>query len=111
MPEIGRTRVIVPERIQRGDIIRVQIVIQHPMDTGFFRDANAMVIPAWFINDVRVLYGDAEVARFEWTSGISRDPMVAFQLRAEREGTLSVHSSDNRGNAYQGSAEIKFATT
>ncbi|HEY7681176.1 MAG TPA: thiosulfate oxidation carrier complex protein SoxZ [Gemmatimonadales bacterium] len=111
MPETGKTRVVLPERIQRGDVIRVQVVMQHPMDTGFFRDANANMIPAWFINDVRVLYGDAEVARFEWTSGISKDPMVAFQLKAEQEGTLTVLSKDNRGSEFKGTAEIKFATT
>lgn len=102
---------MLPGRIQRGDVIRVQVVMQHPMDTGFFRDANANFIPAWFISDVRVLYGDTEVARFEWTSGISRDPMVAFQLRADREGVLTVRSKDSRGSEFQGSAEIKFATT
>jgi sulfur-oxidizing protein SoxZ len=111
MLETGKTRVLVPERIQRDDVIRVQVLIQHPMDTGFFRDANANIIPAYFVTDVRVLYGEAEVARFEWTSGISRDPMVAFQLRASREDALTVVSRDNRGNEYRGSAEIKFVTT
>lgn len=111
MREIGKTKIVLPERIQRGDVIRVQIVMQHPMDTGFFRDANANMIPAWFINDVRVRFGETEIARFEWTSGISRDPMVAFQYKAEQEGTLSVVSRDNRGSEFQGSAELKFTTT
>ncbi len=111
MLETGKTRIILPERIQRGDVVRVRVVIQHPMDTGFFRDANAEIIPAWFIKDVRVLFGDAEVARFEWTSGISRDPMVAFNLKPENEGTLTVVSRDNRDSEFRGSTEIKFATT
>src|SRR5512143_1186240 len=111
MPETGRTKIVVPERIQRDDVIRVQVVIQHPMDTGFFRDANANIIPPWFIQDVRVKYGEVEVARFEWTSGISKDPMVSFRLRAEQEAPLTVVSRDNRGSEYSGSTEIKFATT
>lgn len=111
MPETGRTKVVVPERIQRGDVIRVQVVVQHPMDTGFFRDANANMIPAWFISDVRVLYGEEEIASFEWTSGISKDPMVSFQLRADREAMLTVISKDNRQAEFRGAAEIKFATT
>jgi sulfur-oxidizing protein SoxZ len=111
MAEIGKTKIVLPERIQRGDVIRVQVLMQHPMDTGFFRDANANIIPAWFISEVRVRYGDQEVARFEWTSGISKDPMVAFPLRADAEGTLTVLSKDSRGSEFQGSAEIKFATT
>lgn len=111
MPEIGKTKIVLPDRIQRGDVIRVQAVVQHPMDTGFFRDANAELIPPWFINDVRILYGADEVARFEWTSGISRDPMVSFQLRAEREAPLTFVWRDNRGAEYRTSADIKFATT
>lgn len=111
MPETGKTRVVVPERIQRGDVIRVQVVVQHPMDTGLFRDANAEIIPAYFINDVQIQYGDEQVARFEWTTGISKDPLVSFQLRAEKEALLTVISKDNRGHEFSGSAEIKFATT
>jgi sulfur-oxidizing protein SoxZ len=110
MVEIGRTRVVVPERIQKGDLIRVQVVVQHPMDTGFFRDANAEIIPAYFIKDVVVKYGDDEIATFEWTSGVSKDPMVAFKLKAEHEGPLTFIWRDNKGGEYTGSAEIKFAT-
>ncbi|MGH7539271.1 MAG: thiosulfate oxidation carrier complex protein SoxZ [Gemmatimonadales bacterium] len=110
MADLGTTRIVVPERIRRGDVIRVLVVIQHSMDTGFFRDANANIIPAWFINDVRVRYGADEIARFEWTSGISRDPMVSFRLRAEQEATLAVVSRDNQGGEFRGTTEIKFAT-
>jgi sulfur-oxidizing protein SoxZ len=111
MPETGRTKIVVPDRIQRGDNIRVQVLVQHPMDTGFFRDANANIIPPWFIKDVVVRYGDAEIATFEWTSGISKDPMVSFQLKADKEAPLTFVSRDNRGNEFSGTAEIKFATT
>jgi sulfur-oxidizing protein SoxZ len=110
MMEIGRTRVVVPERIQKNDVIRVQVVVQHPMDTGFFRDANAVIIPPYFIKDVVVKYGDEEVASFEWTSGISKDPMVAFQLKAEKEAPLTFLWRDNKGAEYTGSTEIKFVT-
>lgn len=110
MLETGKTKIVLPARIARGDVIRVQVAVQHPMDTGFFRDANAVIIPAWFIHDVRVRLGDEEIARFEWTSGISRDPVVSFQLKAEREGPLTFHWTDNRGREYSGTAEIKFAT-
>ncbi len=108
MPETGKSRIVVPERIQKGDIIKVQAVVQHPMDTGFFRDANAEIIPPWFIKDVVVKYGDTEVARFEWTSGISKDPIIAFQMRAEQEAPLTFTWRDNRDREYTGSTEIKF---
>jgi sulfur-oxidizing protein SoxZ len=110
MAETGKAKIVIPDRIQKGDAIRVQTIVQHPMDTGFFRDANAELIPPWFINDVRVLYGDAEIARFEWTSGISKDPTVSFLLRADREAPLTFVWRDNKGAEYRSAIDIKFAT-
>jgi sulfur-oxidizing protein SoxZ len=111
MREIGKAKIVIPDRIAKGDVIRVQAIIQHPMDTGFFRDANANIIPAYFINDVTVAYGDAEVAHFEWTSGVSRDPMVAFLLTADREAPLTMTWKDNKGGVYQSSVKISFASS
>ncbi|MEO8029428.1 MAG: thiosulfate oxidation carrier complex protein SoxZ [Gemmatimonadota bacterium] len=108
--EIGKGKILIPDHIAQGDVIRVQAVVQHPMDTGFFRDANANMIPPYFMKDVTVTYGEAEVARFEWTSGVSKDPMIAFPLRADREALLTFTYTDNRGTSYQISVPIAFQT-
>lgn len=108
--EIGKGKIVIPERIAPGEVIRVQAVVQHPMDTGFFRDANADIIPAFFMQSVTVTYGDVEVAQFEWTSGVSRDPMIAFPLRADREAPLTFTYRDNRGTSYQTTVPIAFQT-
>ena len=111
MSEIGKAKIVVPDRITQGSVIKVLSVIQHPMDTGFFRDANAELIPPYFIQKVVVTYGDAEVAQFEWTSGISRDPMVTFMLKADREAALTMTWSDNKGGVYSASVPIAFASS
>jgi sulfur-oxidizing protein SoxZ len=49
------------------------------------------------------------VARFEWTSGISRDPVVTFSLKADREGPLTMTWKDNKGGVYTQTANIAFA--
>jgi sulfur-oxidizing protein SoxZ len=106
---IGEARIRVPDRISRGDTIVVNSIISHPMDTGFFRTADGQPIPAYFIRDVRVKYGDQEIARFEWTSGISRDPIVSFTLKVDREAALTIVWSDNKGAVYSRSVGIAFA--
>jgi sulfur-oxidizing protein SoxZ len=111
MPEIGKAKIIVPDRITKGEVIRVTTIVQHPMDTGFFRDANANIIPPYFIQDVSVTYGDAEIARFEWTSGVSRDPMISFTIRADRAAPLTLTWKDNKGGVYQASADISFTAS
>ena len=109
-PLPGKARIRVPSRIVRGQIIRVHAIVSHPMDTGFFRTARGEPIPAYFIKDVVVTYGDQEVARFQWTSGISRDPVISFTLRADREGPLTMVWSDNKGGVFTQSADIAFAS-
>jgi sulfur-oxidizing protein SoxZ len=109
-PSIGEARIRVPDQVVQGDVIVVNAIISHPMHTGFFRDADGQPIPAYFIEHVVVTYGDREVARFRWTSGISRDPIVSFTLRADREAPLTMVWTDNQGGVFKQSADIKFAS-
>ena len=107
---IGEARIKVPDRITRGDVIVVNSIISHPMDTGFFRNAEGDPIPAYFIREVVVTYGEQEVARFEWTSGISRDPVVSFTLKADTEGPLTMVWTDNKGATFKQSVNIRFVS-
>ena len=87
---VGEAKILLPLSVTRNAVIDVRALLVHPMDTGFFRDASGNPIPAYFVNAVTVLYGGEQVARFEWTSGISRDPFVRFPLRASREAPVQV---------------------
>ena len=108
---IGEARIRVPDRITKGETITVHAIVTHPMDTGFFRTREGAPIPAYFIKDVAVRYAGEEIARFAWTSGISRDPVVTFPLRADREGALEMVWTDNRGDVFRQSVPIAFAAT
>jgi thiosulfate oxidation carrier complex protein SoxZ len=106
---IGDARIRIPDRIARGDLIIVNAIVAHPMDTGFFRTAEGQPIPAFFIKDVVVTYGDESVARFEWTSGVSKDPIVSFTLTADKEAPLTMVWTDSKGGVYRQSVAIAFA--
>ena len=107
---IGEARIKVPNRITRGEVIIVNSIISHPMDTGFFRNAEGDPIPAYFIKEVVVTYGEQEVARFEWSSGISRDPVVSFTVKADKEAPLTMVWTDNKGAAFKQSVGISFVS-
>ena len=106
---IGDARIRIPDRIARGDLIIVNAIVVHPMDTGFFRTADGQPIPAYFIKDVVVTYGDEPVARFEWTSGVSKDPIVSFTVKADKEAPLTMVWTDSKGGVYRQSVAIAFA--
>jgi sulfur-oxidizing protein SoxZ len=108
--DIGEARIRVPSRITQDDLITVNAIISHPMDTGLFRTAEGAPIPAYFIKHVVVTYGSQEIARFEWTSGISRDPLVSFTVKADKEAPLTMVWTDNKGAVFRQSANISFGT-
>jgi len=110
MGAVGDARIKVPDHIAKGDAIIVNSIISHPMDTGFFRTADGQPIPAWFIKDVVVTYAGQEIARFEWTSGISRDPVVSFLLKADKEGPLTMVWTDNKGSSFTKTVDITFTS-
>jgi sulfur-oxidizing protein SoxZ len=107
---IGDARIRIPDRITRGDLITVNAIVSHPMDTGFFRTADGQPIPAFFIKDVVVTYGREQVARFEWTSGVSRDPIVSFTLTADKEAPLTMVWTDTKGGVYKRTVDVAFAS-
>lgn len=103
---VGEARIVVPASAAAGSTIYVRALVTHPMHTGLFRDAAGVPIAAWFVREVIVTYGDEEVARFEWSSGISRDPFVTFPLRATRTAPLTITWKDNKGGVYTQSAQV-----
>ncbi len=106
--KIGEAKILLPSTVTRDSVIYVRALLSHPMHTGLFRDAQGNPIPSHYVKEVRVTYGDEEVARFEWTSGISRDPFVTFPIKATREAPLKITWKDNRGGVFQQTAQIKF---
>lgn len=105
----GEAKILLPDRITAGELIYVRALITHPMHTGLFRTAEGVPIAAHFIEDVVVTYAGEVVARFRWTSGISRDPFVTFPLRATREAPLKIVWKDNRGGVFEQTAAVAFA--
>lgn len=107
-PLTGDARILLPPGIQKDAVIYVRALVAHPMYTGMSRDEKGALIPEYYIKTVDVTYGGHRVARFEWTSGISRDPYVAFPLRATHEGPLHITWTDTKARVYSQTAAIAF---
>ena len=107
-PLTGDARILLPAGIQKDAVIYVRALVAHPMYTGMSRDENGALIPEYYVKTVDITYAGRRVARFEWTSGISRDPYVAFPLRATHEGPLRIEWTDTKGRVYTRTAAIAF---
>ena len=40
-----QARIQIPKQVRRGEVIRVRVLIQHPMETGYRLDADGRQIP------------------------------------------------------------------
>jgi len=96
--KLGDIQIRAPRRIARGQTVRVKARIIHPMETGFRKDKDTQqTIPAYYINDVKIFYGDELLSHFDWTYAVSRDPFMTFSLRADRSAPLKIVWQDNKG--------------
>lgn len=90
-----------------GDITEVQVLIQHPMDTGFVKDAKGEVIPAHFIKELKFECNGKEVFVADWGTAVSKDPYVKFSFRGAAKGDeIKISWVDNRGASDTTTAKI-----
>jgi sulfur-oxidizing protein SoxZ len=97
-------RIQMPREAKRGQVIRVGILIQHPMETGFRLDDEMKKVPKNAIRSLVCTYNGEEVFRAELSPGVAANPFVQFATRAEASGELEfswVDDAGERGSAKQ----------
>ena len=87
-----------PERIAAGDVVKVRLLVQHPMDTGYLQDLLGKLVPRNVITLLTCTLGSQEVFRVEPSSGIAANPLFEFFVRATETAEMRVEWVDDRGN-------------
>jgi sulfur-oxidizing protein SoxZ len=109
MAEIGRVRIRIPSSIKPGDVVKVRVLVIHPMEIVERKDGKPVDKNYRFINRVIVTYLGKEIAQFETSQSVSENPFFTFAFRATEPGALKVTFLDTHGGKYEGTADIKFA--
>lgn len=85
----------------------VRVLMAHPMETGFRKDANGKIVPAHFINDVKASSGGKTVLTAKWGQAISQNPYLQFRFKGAKVGDqVSVTWTDNTGDTRTDEAVI-----
>ena len=91
-----------------GDTTEVQALIQHPMDSGFIKDAKGELIPAHFIQQLTFEHNGKTVFLADWGPAVSKDPYVKFAFKGGAKGDeLKISWTDNKGGTDQTTAKIQ----
>ena len=97
-------RIRFPRDAKRGEVIRVRLLIQHPMETGYRVGADGAKVPKNVIRSLVCRYNGVEVFRAEMSPGIAANPFLEFPTVAMESGELEftwVDDSGERGRAVE----------
>ena len=99
-----------PMRIRatmKDGVTDVRVLMAHPMETGFRKDASGKIVPAHYINDVKATSGGKTVLAAKWGQAISQNPYLQFRFKGAKPGDkVSVTWTDNMGETRTDEAAI-----
>lgn len=94
---MNKPRIKLPDNIKVGDIIEVKTLINHVMETGQRRDANAKIIPRNIIHGFAATFNGRQIFEADLQPGISANPYISFQMRVGGPGDLEFIWIDDQG--------------
>jgi sulfur-oxidizing protein SoxZ len=90
-----------------GDETEVKVLMSHEMETGQRKDAKGQVIPAWFIQNVAVVWNDKTVLSAQWGTAVAKNPFLSFRFKGGGKGDkVTVSWIDNHGDKRTDEATI-----
>lgn len=110
-PQIRIPELVKHGRIQPGQLIHVQVKVQHPSRTGLLRRDGKFVQESepFYLKEMEVFSGDERVSRFVMTPALSDNPFITFKLRALREEPLRILLTNSRGQQFEATHKIHFS--
>ena len=104
---MSNARLLLPDSIVPGDVVKARLLVQHPMHTGYLQDLQGRLIPRNVIVQLTCTYGGREVFKVEPSSGVAGNPLFEFFFRVQAPGELLVRWVDDQGVA----GELRQAVT
>ena len=104
---MSTARLLLPDSMAPGDVVKARLLVQHPMHTGYLQDLQGRLIPRNVIVQLSCEYGGREVFKVEPSSGVAGNPLFEFFFRVQAPGELLVRWVDDQGVA----GELRQAVT
>jgi sulfur-oxidizing protein SoxZ len=83
----------------KDGVTEVKILMQHDMETGMRKDADGVLVPAWFITDVKAEHQGRTVLEAQFGLSISKNPYLVFHFKGGAAGEkITISWVDNRGD-------------
>jgi sulfur-oxidizing protein SoxZ len=94
---MATTRIVMPDKAKKGEVIEIKTIIQHVMETGYRRDYQGVTIARDIIKRYSVEYAGAEIFSADLTQGVAANPYFAFSTVAVQTGDIVFTWTDDKG--------------
>jgi sulfur-oxidizing protein SoxZ len=95
---MAATRITLPSGpVRAGSRVDLQLLIAHPMDTGYRADDQGQVLPRNILRRFSCHYLDQLVVELDLFPAIAANPYLAFSLVALRSGPLRFRWEGDQG--------------
>ena len=99
---------IKPKSYKDGEVVKVNFMVMHPMDTGISKDKKTKeLIPAKYINSVKFEYNGQVITTMNVWESLSVNPVFTTAMKINGAGKLTVTFTDNTGEVNEQSIAIK----
>jgi len=104
----GKIKLNVESPVTFGQATPATFIIKHPMRTGLQRDLVSQgYVPAFYIKQAAFTYNGKPLMNVDIGVGTSEDPYMRFDFVPDVPGTLEVKASDNEGQSFTKSVDVK----
>jgi sulfur-oxidizing protein SoxZ len=91
-----------------GDVVKVDFIVIHPMDTGMKKDKKTGKIkPAKYIDSVTFSFDGKPFTTMKVWETVSTNPYFSVNLKVPAKGKITVDYTDNTGEKNSKSKKLK----
>jgi len=99
---------IKPKKYKVGDIVKVDFIVIHPMDTGLKKDKKTgKIIPAHYIDSVKFSFNGEPFTTMRVWESVSTNPYFSVNFKVIDKGKITVEYTDNMGEKNSKSKKVK----
>ena len=104
-----QTLITLPKQVRSGQMVTLQAMIGHPMETGQRADAQGQIVPKDIVRRLRVHLNQILIFEVELFAAVAANPYVAFDFRATASGTLRLTWEGDRGFFHSEEVKLQVA--
>lgn len=99
---------IKPNKYADGEVVKVSLMVMHPMETGLRKDkTTGNLVPADYVNNVKFIYNGETITTMNVWESLSTNPVFTTYMKINGAGDLKVIFTDNSGSVNEKSEKIK----